>query len=275
MNYNQHGKREKTMKSRQHHQENFTLIELLIVIAIIAILAGMLLPALNKAKRQAQAVSCASNLKHLGQCFTGYAGDNQDHFPPGRQERSSADELWNTTNGPITWMVALHSYAGIKNNQYGLCRYPVNSIYICPGMIIHDNQGYQAYGYNQFLFGIKTDISGATTTSIGNYQIPKSSRIKSPSQSLVLTDSRYSHDVEADRKKGWYLITNPTRQVCYRHSRQTRSLYTDGHVQADTPQTLNLEYYWLSYFPWNYKNTATSKATGAALGIYQHGYAPY
>ncbi len=139
MNYNQHGKREKTMKSRQHHQENFTLIELLIVIAIIAILAGMLLPALNKAKRQAQAVSCASNLKHLGQCFTGYAGDNQDHFPPGRQERSSADELWNTTNGPITWMVALHSYAGIKNNQYGLCLYPVNSIYICPGMIIRDN----------------------------------------------------------------------------------------------------------------------------------------
>ena len=275
MNYNQHGKREKTMKSRQHHQENFTLIELLIVIAIITILAGMLLPALNKAKRQAQAVSCASNLKHLGQCFTGYAGDNQDHFPPGRQERSSADELWNTTNGPITWMVALHSYAGIKNNQYGLCRYPVNSIYICPGMIIRDNQGYQAYGYNQFLFGIKTDISGATTTSIGNYQIPISSRLKSPSQSLVLTDSRYSHDVEADRKKGWYLITNPTRQVCYRHSRQTRSLYTDGHVQADTPQTLNLEYYWLSYFPWNYKNTATSKATGTALGIYQHGYAPY
>ena len=256
-------------------RRSFTLIELLIVIAIIAILAGMLLPALNKAKRQAQAVSCASNLKHLGQCFTGYAGDNQDHFPPGRQERSSADELWNTTNGPITWMVALHSYAGIKNNQYGLCLYPVNSIYICPGMIIRDNLGYQAYGYNQFLFGIKTDISGATTTSIGNYQIPKSSRIKSPSQSLVLTDSRYSHDVEADRKKGWYLIMNPTGQVCYRHSRQTRSLYTDGHVQADTPQTLNLEYYWLSYFPWNYKNTATSKATGAALGIYQHGYAPY
>ena len=140
MNYNQHGKREKTMKSRQHHQENFTLIELLIVIAIITILAGMLLPALNKAKRQAQAVSCASNLKQLGQCFTGYAGDNQDHFPPGRQERSSADELWNTTNGPITWMVALHSYAGIKNNQYGLCLYPVNSIYICPGMTICDTR---------------------------------------------------------------------------------------------------------------------------------------
>ena len=81
---------------------------------IIAILAAMLLPALSRAKKQAQAVACASNLRQLGQCFTGYAGDNQDYFPAGRQERDAADRLWNTTNGPVTWMVALHTYAGIK-----------------------------------------------------------------------------------------------------------------------------------------------------------------
>ena len=65
----------------KRHSRAFTLIELLVVIAIIAILAAMLLPALAKAKKRAQRISCLNNLKQFGIAVQLYVDDNEGKTP--------------------------------------------------------------------------------------------------------------------------------------------------------------------------------------------------
>ena len=109
-------------------RNSFTLIELLIVIAIIAILSSMLLPALNKAREKAQAISCTSNFKQFGTIFFLYTGDNQDNIPTDKYQ-STVQWLelmspylpgykWGSgKKAPVLSCPSIRSH-GIKNEYY-------------------------------------------------------------------------------------------------------------------------------------------------------------
>ena len=107
-------------------RRGFTLIALLVVIAIIGILAGLLLPALSRAKTKAAGIRCTSNLKQLTLCWIMYADDNNDRL------------VKNYVNDPDSWIdgyVDRLPDAADLNNIRNAKLFPYNKsvdIYLCP-----------------------------------------------------------------------------------------------------------------------------------------------
>src|SRR5882724_10672690 len=110
----------------------FTLIELLVVIAVIAILAGLLLPALAKAKGKAKSSACLNNVRQWGFAFWMYEDENDDLFPyegtPSALDKAiNADAWYNSTAGYMSQPTLLSLYQQGNPPVIGQ-----HSVFVCP-----------------------------------------------------------------------------------------------------------------------------------------------
>ncbi len=191
-------------------QKQFTLIELLVVIAIIAILASMLLPALNCARDKAKKISCVSNLKQISNGMQLYLNDYQ-----GKIKSSNSDD---SVEG--SWvMERLTPYLNTqrsdgRNVPYDsttLMLHPQAQIWCCPGEQ-EKLRFFQYYGYSRYVVrndGLKGNLW----------------RAKNPSGFLIWADAKGGLGYNQ-----WALGDSERYLVISRHNYSSNILWADMHV---------------------------------------------
>jgi len=191
-----------------HHgrQRTFTLIELLVVIAIIAILASMLLPALQKAKAKALQASCVSNEKQIGLAFHMYTEDSSERTPP-----------LGIMNDPVLkfdgwWDHWLETYIGDTK------------VYICPADRLSTLQ--DKHRSCQTYEGHYGGYAGTCNVWWGSH---KTVEYKYPSETVAVTEGDGAGCNRFGAGHCWWGRARSSELL--RHSNGTNNMFLDGHVK--------------------------------------------
>ena len=239
--------------------KRFTLIELLMIVAIIAILAGLLLPSLKNAKEAGRQTACKSNLRQMSLAFITYANDYNNYIPPYWIQYT----YYGGTGGATNYSVL--GYSGGTNQGYlGECASVKSEwrawfdpatqymyykkfagCYSCPSATINKKYGMD-YGENAYIGNAAEKTYAGNTTA--KLTFTKYLKVQNPTKIFLLSDANT------------YVAASPLEDlddepgenyVHYRHNGSLNLIFLDLHVEshkrylANPPATYGPAYPWM------------------------------
>jgi len=212
-------------------EKGFTLVELMIVVAIIIILAILSLFGASKFKSRARGATCASNLRQIGSAILAYAVDNNGQLPPLEDRTAEGDKL----KGIWPRIVADGGYLSMVRNSKGELGCGAG-VWACPDCTTVQ-RNFNGYGVAE---GTVMKVERGSRPGINSMRL---AAISDPSRTWLVGDAAKNPN---DLKTGWYAVwANPNQwknahSPAARHGGKVNVCMVDGHVEAFTmPELMN------------------------------------